>query len=104
MQSGGGGSSSVKAGRTILIAGLAFQVISFGIFMFIALAFDVKTRRSLGDKMITIRPLIWAFYVSATLIIVRSIFRTIGEFRPLYCLEKRKTHFAYRVLDHQFRL
>ncbi|KEP54383.1 intermediate peptidase [Rhizoctonia solani 123E] len=69
--------SSVKIGRTILIVGLAFQVVSFGIFMFIALAFDLKTRRNLGSKMNPIRPLIWAFYLSAVLIIVRSIFRTI---------------------------
>ncbi|KAJ1310197.1 hypothetical protein OPQ81_006941 [Rhizoctonia solani] len=69
--------SSIKIGRTILIVGLAFQVVSFGIFMFIALAFDFKTRRNLGSKMNTIRPLIWAFYVSALLIIIRSIFRTI---------------------------
>ncbi|CUA72432.1 mitochondrial intermediate peptidase [Rhizoctonia solani] len=69
--------SSVKIGRTILIVGLAFQVVSFGIFMFIALAFDLKTRRSLGGKMNPIRPLIWTFYISAVLIIVRSIFRTI---------------------------
>jgi hypothetical protein len=80
IQSGSGGSSSLKLGRTILIVGLAFQVVAFGIFMFIALAFDLKTRRSLGDKMTTIRPLIWAFYLSAALIIVRSIFRTIGGF------------------------
>ncbi|CCO26235.1 mitochondrial intermediate peptidase [Rhizoctonia solani AG-1 IB] len=69
--------STVKIGRTILIVGLAFQVVAFGIFMFIALAFDLKTRRSLGDKMAPIRPLMWAFYASAVLIIVRSIFRTI---------------------------
>ncbi|CAE6432541.1 unnamed protein product [Rhizoctonia solani] len=69
--------STVKVGRTILIIGLAFQVVAFGIFMFIALAFDLKTRRSLGDKMTPIRPLMWAFYVSAVLIIIRSIFRTI---------------------------
>ncbi|CAE6468595.1 unnamed protein product [Rhizoctonia solani] len=69
--------SSVKIGRTVLIVGLAFQVVAFGIFMFIALAFDLKTRRKLGDKMTPIRPLIWAFYVSALLIIIRSIFRAI---------------------------
>ncbi|KAG8715688.1 Mitochondrial intermediate peptidase [Ceratobasidium sp. 423] len=69
--------STIKIGRTILIVGLTFQVISFGIFMFIALAFDLKTRRNLGSKMNSIRPLIWAFYVSAVLIIIRSIFRTI---------------------------
>ncbi|QRW27191.1 metallopeptidase MepB [Rhizoctonia solani] len=69
--------SSVKIGRTVLIVGLAFQVVAFGIFMFIALALDLKTRRKLGDKMTPIRPLIWAFYVSALLIIIRSIFRAI---------------------------
>ncbi|KAG8687598.1 hypothetical protein FRC09_013400 [Ceratobasidium sp. 395] len=77
MLSGNGGISTIKLGRAILIVGLALQVISFGIFMFIAVTFDVKTRRSLGDKMNTIRPLIWAFYVSALLIIIRSIYRTI---------------------------
>ncbi|KAG8739911.1 hypothetical protein FRC12_016172 [Ceratobasidium sp. 428] len=77
MLSGNGGISTIKLGRAILIVGLALQVISFGVFMFIAVTFDVKTRRSLGDKMNTIRPLIWAFYVSALLIIIRSIYRTI---------------------------
>ncbi|QRV86327.1 RTA1-like protein [Ceratobasidium sp. AG-Ba] len=75
--SGNGGISTIKLGRIILIAGLVLQVVSFGIFMFIAVAFDVKTRRSMGDKMGVIRPLMWAFYVSATLIIIRSIYRTI---------------------------
>ncbi|KAG8735007.1 hypothetical protein FRC12_018262 [Ceratobasidium sp. 428] len=77
MLSGNGGISTIKLGRAILIVGLALQVISFGVFMFIAVTFDVKTRRSLGNKMNTIRPLIWAFYVSALLIIIRSIYRTI---------------------------
>ncbi|KAF8610654.1 RTA1-domain-containing protein [Ceratobasidium sp. AG-I] len=77
MLSGNGSISTIKLGRTILIVGLALQVISFGIFMFIVVTFDVKTRRSLGDRMSTIRPLIWAFYISAILIIIRSIYRTV---------------------------
>jgi hypothetical protein len=47
--------------------------------MFIVVTFNVKTRRTMGEKMGEIRPLIWAFYVSAILIIIRSIFRTIGK-------------------------
>ena len=67
-------------GRKILIAGLVLQVASFGIFIFIAAAFDIKSRRSLGaDAMSRFRPLFTAFYVSAALITARSIFRTIGK-------------------------
>jgi drug/metabolite transporter superfamily protein YnfA len=76
MLSGGGG--NVQNGRKILIGGLALQVISFGIFIFIAAAFDIKSRRSLGRPATKcLRPLFTAFYVSAALITGRSIYRTI---------------------------
>lgn len=75
--------STLKIGRIILISGLSVQVGTFAIFMTVAIAFDMKTRRLLGEKMNSLRPLIWTFYASATLIIVRSIYRTIGGFLGL---------------------
>ncbi|KAF8605084.1 RTA1-domain-containing protein [Ceratobasidium sp. AG-I] len=69
--------STLKIGRIILISGLSVQVGTFAIFMAVAIAFDLKTRRLLGSQMNPLRPLIWAFYASAILIIIRSIYRTI---------------------------
>ncbi|KDQ20013.1 hypothetical protein BOTBODRAFT_384220 [Botryobasidium botryosum FD-172 SS1] len=84
-QSGGGSMLSsqdninqVMLGRKILIAGLAIQVVAFGIFFFVALMFDIKSRRALGREYLKpLRPLFIAFYINAILITGRSIYRTI---------------------------
>jgi hypothetical protein len=70
--------SSVSLGRTILIAGLLLQVVSFGLFIIVAVLFDFKARQLKGDQLKQLRPLFIAYYISAVLIVARSIYRTIG--------------------------
>lgn len=70
--------SSVSLGRVILIAGLMLQVASFSIFVVIVVLFDFKARQLKGDQLKQLRPLFTAYYISAILIIGRSIYRTIG--------------------------
>ncbi|QRV91014.1 RTA1-like protein [Ceratobasidium sp. AG-Ba] len=69
--------STLKKGRLILIGSLAAQVGTFAVFMILAIAFDLRTRRLVGSSVKVVHPLMWALYVSGTLIIVRSVFRTI---------------------------
>jgi hypothetical protein len=107
--------STLKIGRLILIGALAAQVGTFMIFLIVAIAFDLKTRRLLGSETKAIRPLIWTFYTSAVLIIIRSIYRTIGETisvicggeKLTFCLEFSQIKFTATeeegyVVDHEW--
>ena len=71
--------NTIKTGRLVLIISLVGQVITFSIFVFYAITFDIRSRRALGEHRKPIQPLFWAFYASAVLIIGRSVYRTIGE-------------------------
>ena len=68
----------VTLGRWILIGGLMAQVISFAFFVFIAIAFDLRSQKLVGERLKELRPLFTVFYISAFLIIGRSVYRTIG--------------------------
>lgn len=68
----------IKVGRTILIAGLLLQIGSFALFVVISIFFDLKAQSLKGAQLKQLRPLFTAFYISAALIIGRSIYRTIG--------------------------
>ncbi|KAG8896232.1 hypothetical protein FRB99_008993 [Tulasnella sp. 403] len=79
--------SQMKNAKYILLAGLILQVITFGIFMFIGIYFDVKTTRApelqpYKDEMRRLRKLWLAFYISSILITGRSIYRT-AEFAEI---------------------
>ncbi|KAG8739637.1 hypothetical protein FRC10_005373 [Ceratobasidium sp. 414] len=90
--------SSLRIGRLVLIGGLAAQVGTFAIFMVLAIAFDIRTRRRLGSDMKTVRPLMWALYASGVLIIIRSIYRTI-EFSQISFTADDETGY---VVDHEW--
>ncbi|KAG9099444.1 hypothetical protein FS749_001251 [Ceratobasidium sp. UAMH 11750] len=90
--------SSLRIGRLILIGGLAAQVGTFAIFMVLAVAFDIRTRRPLGSDMKVIHPLMWALYASGILIIIRSIYRTI-EFSQIHFTADDETGY---VVDHEW--
>lgn len=73
----------MKTAQKILLAGLAIQVVTFGIFMFVAVAYDVRSSRSTSlqpykSEMKRLRQLWIAFYITGVLITGRSIYRTIG--------------------------
>jgi hypothetical protein len=69
--------NQLRLGRWILIGGLMAQVFAFVSFVFVAVAFDLKSRKLVGERIDELRPLFTAFYVSAGLIIGRSVYRTI---------------------------
>lgn len=66
------------SGRTVLIGGLLAQCLAFMIFVVIAILFDRKAQLLKGSELRRLRPLFIAFYVTAFLIIGRSLYRTIG--------------------------
>ena len=74
--------SRAQLGRVILIAGLVAQIGSFLFFVGVAIAFDRKSKAMIGDRLDKLRPLFTAFYISAFLIIARSVYRAI-EFATL---------------------
>ncbi|KIO33996.1 hypothetical protein M407DRAFT_64848 [Tulasnella calospora MUT 4182] len=74
--------NQMKVAQKVLLTGLALQVITFGIFFFVATAFDVRSYRSpalhpFKEQMKGMRKLWTAFYISCALITARSIYRTV---------------------------
>lgn len=71
--------SAIRAGRAVLIGGLLAQVAAFLFFTIVAVMFDLKSQRLKIDhhELRKLRPLFTAFYISAALIIGRSVYRTI---------------------------
>ena len=76
--------NQLKIGRAVLITGFVLQMGAFCFFTLIAALFHRKSIQLKGYKLRPLNPLFWAFYVVAALIIVRSVYRTIGE-RSLLC-------------------
>ncbi|KAG8900736.1 hypothetical protein FRC01_010040, partial [Tulasnella sp. 417] len=71
-----------KVAKKILVAGLLLQIIPLGIYFCLALAFDFRSLRDpalrvYGTQMKGLRKLWIAFYVSAVLITLRSIYRAV---------------------------
>ncbi|RYP41686.1 hypothetical protein DL767_000891 [Monosporascus sp. MG133] len=86
LQGGGGGyqaAGSLEAlnnGAKVIIAGLFVQLICFGVFIVIAIAFDLKIRRAPTGRSecgIPWQKHMKALYVGSLLIMVRSIFRAV---------------------------
>lgn len=82
----------MQTAKKVLLIGLAMQVITFGIFMFVAIAYDVRTSRAgalvhYDVEMKRLRPLWTVFYVVSVLITLRSIYRTIGEYLRYFRLQ-----------------
>ncbi|KAG9048034.1 hypothetical protein FS837_000922 [Tulasnella sp. UAMH 9824] len=88
-QSGGGAMlagaqgniNQMKNAKNILLGGLALQVITFAFFAFVAISYDWRSSRApelkpYASEMQKMRKLWYAFYLSAILITVRSIYRT----------------------------
>lgn len=93
--------NTILAGFHILIAALAFQVIMFLIFVVITIVFDRRSRQGLGDARKPVQPLFTAFYISAFMIITRSIYRTF-EFATIHLYtDKEPTGYT---LTHEWLL
>ncbi|PMD28783.1 RTA1-domain-containing protein [Hyaloscypha variabilis F] len=77
----GGSPSSMKTGEKIVVGGLFVQILFFGLFVVVALAFHYRMRK-VPTVRVCSEPVPWerhlhALYVSSALIMVRSIFRVI---------------------------
>ena len=75
----------MQLAKDILLVGLTAQIISFVVFLVIAISFNVRTSRApalkeFHEEMRRLRKLWIAFYLSAFLITGRSIYRTAGSF------------------------
>ncbi|KAF3907676.1 hypothetical protein AA313_de0206926 [Arthrobotrys entomopaga] len=64
-----------ERGTHIIMAGLAIQIAFFSFFIAAVIRFDTKTRQSHPD--VKWRRLVHCLYVSCTLILIRSIYRTV---------------------------
>lgn len=97
----------MKKARDLLLAGLSLQVVTFGVFVFVAIAYDWRSSRAEALKpyqseMKNLRRLWYAFYVSAVLITGRSIYRT-AEFGEVSFASGHATPDGY-ALTHEWPL
>ncbi|KAG8804451.1 hypothetical protein FRC17_005958 [Serendipita sp. 399] len=88
--------NKLKRGRMVLILGLFIQLVAFGIFLFFAVWFDVKTTRELKQKVARLRPLMTTFYVTGGLILLRSVYRAV-EFITLDFTKRPVKGYLYTV-------
>jgi hypothetical protein len=70
--------SAITLGRNVLIIGLVAQIIAFLVFVVLTIIFDIRSRRVKGADIQRLRPLFIVFYISALMVIGRSVYRTIG--------------------------
>ena len=73
--------ATVHTGQIIVLGGLILQVISFGIFVLVAIVFNYRMRKTPTaealDETIPWTRYLNALYASSVLIMVRSIFRVV---------------------------
>ncbi len=71
---------ALNSGSKVIIGGLFVQLIFFGVFIVVAVAFDLSIRKSptpqSGTHLVW-RKHMWALYIGSALIMVRSVFRAI---------------------------
>jgi uncharacterized membrane protein YhaH (DUF805 family) len=77
----GGTLESLHTGEKIIIAGLLVQILFFGLFMLVAILFDVAVHRvptpRAKDAGIPWHKHLNALYLASVLILIRSIFRVV---------------------------
>jgi hypothetical protein len=88
----------LHAGFNILIAALAFQVVMFSLFIVVTVAFDIRSRRGLGEQRKPVQPVFIILYLCSAMIVIRSIYRLLGSYfiiEPFYhTLTSVPTEFA----------
>ncbi|KAH6715108.1 RTA1 like protein-domain-containing protein [Leptodontidium sp. 2 PMI_412] len=83
LQSAGAGlmssSSMSKTGEWVVVGGLIFQIIFFGLFVVVAFMFHTRLQKSPTTPSLSVpwRKHLWALYISSALILIRSIFRVV---------------------------
>lgn len=91
----------MKRAKDLLLVGLSLQVVTFGIFSFVAIAYDWRSSKAEALKpyeseMRKMRKLWWAFYANAVFITGRSIYRTAGKSLALIATRVLEAHGLYR--------
>ncbi|KAG8898992.1 hypothetical protein FRC01_010705, partial [Tulasnella sp. 417] len=74
----------VEVGQKILVTGLLLQVITFGIYTILVMAYNFRssrdpTLRAYKTQLRSLRMLWVAFYINVVLITIRTIYRTVGK-------------------------
>lgn len=74
--------NNVSLGNNIVIAGLAIQVISFGLFICVSIVFHNRinkfpTRESVLEEDMPWRQNLYGLYVMSVLVLIRSVFRVV---------------------------
>jgi hypothetical protein len=94
--------NNVALGNNIVIAGLAIQVLSFGLFIVTAIVFQVRigkfpTAESYNNPDVPWKQSLWGLYVMSVLVLVRSVFRVVeyGLGYDGYALEHEWTLYAF---------
>ncbi|KAK4182329.1 RTA1 like protein-domain-containing protein [Podospora australis] len=68
-------------GTSVVLAGLAIQIVFFGLFIVTTILFDIRMRRRPTSRSFQVvanwKQLIFALYLSSVLVLVRSVFRMI---------------------------
>lgn len=83
IQSSGAGlmasSGSASMAKNIVVGGLVFQIIFFGLFVIVAFKFHIRMQKSPTSTSLSVpwRRHLWALYISSALILIRSIFRVV---------------------------
>lgn len=80
-----GNISSMQLAKKILLIGLALQIITFAVFLYVAVSFHYRSSHArelfpYANKMGEMKRLWIAFYISGFLIAARSIYRAIGKY------------------------
>lgn len=72
-------SSMSKTGEWVVVGGLIFQIIFFGLFVVVAFMFHTRLQKSPTTLSLSVpwRKHLWALYISSALILIRSIFRVV---------------------------
>ncbi|KAG8837846.1 hypothetical protein FRC20_006575 [Serendipita sp. 405] len=94
----------LKKARSILTIGLMIQIIAFAIFLVLTGWFDRRATKASPRKMVTVRMLMIAFYITGALIMIRSIYRAIEFITVDFNSRPPRGYFfnvewAYYVLD-----
>ncbi|KAJ3131988.1 hypothetical protein HK100_005841, partial [Physocladia obscura] len=71
-----GGGDAIDSGRKLLVDGLVLQLISFGVFMLIAIIFSVTASKNMRGND-SWPKMIGAFFASSILVFIRSLYRFI---------------------------
>ncbi|KAE9365646.1 RTA1 like protein [Stipitochalara longipes BDJ] len=94
--------NNVALGNNIVIAGLAIQVISFGLFIITAIVFQVRigkfpTRESVLEENMPWKQNLYGLYAMSVLVLIRSVFRVVEYSLGYdgYALEHEWTLYAF---------